>query len=77
MLSHQRQCRDRHHIQHIADDRDRPILSRLVRDLSKQITHGVTDQFPQSGEESDRTGGSAHDRQISAPDAGSTFMGHI
>ena len=73
----ERKRRDREHVDDVADDRDDPVLPRLVGNDSRHRTQRVADQFSKPGGESDdgRTGAESSEKRAS--DAARAFIRHI
>lgn len=77
MFPHQRQGGHSDDVQHITQNGHGPVAAGAVGDASEDVAHGITDEFPQTRDEPDGSGGSSQQGQIGAPDAGGALVGHI
>ena len=77
VFPHQCQGGDGDDVQHIAQNGHGPVAAGAVGDASEDVAHGIADEFPQTGDEPDGSGGSSQQGQIGAPDTGGTLVGHI
>ena len=77
VLADERERRHSQHVEHIADDRHRPVVLRLVRELAEHVAHRVAYELAEAGDEADRPGRGTQQRQVRAADARRAFVRHV
>ena len=77
VLADERERRHGQHVEHVADDRHRPVVLGLVRELAEHVAHRVAHELPEAGDEADRPGRGAQQRQIRAADARRPLVRHV
>ncbi len=56
VLADERERRHGQHIEHVADDRHRPVVPGLIREFAEHVAHRVAHELAEAGDEANRPG---------------------